>query len=186
VRLQARQDELFWDAGEGGWFSTTGRDGSILLRLKEEHDGAEPAAGSVSVMNLLVLSHLVAGHDWAAKGERVLARLGRRAEDYGRQAPLLLSGLATWHAGLRQIVIVGDPDAPDTAALRRAVAGRYLPFAIVVPVAPGPVQDQLGDQLPWVRAMTMREGRATAYVCRQFACEAPVTSPEDLETLLGD
>jgi uncharacterized protein YyaL (SSP411 family) len=58
VDLQERQDELFWDPIEGGWFSTTGRDRSVLLRLKEDYDGAEPAASSVSVMNLLVLAHL--------------------------------------------------------------------------------------------------------------------------------
>ena len=57
--LQHRQDELFWDEADGGWFSTTGRDPSVLLRMKEDYDGAEPTASSVSVLNLLMLSHLV-------------------------------------------------------------------------------------------------------------------------------
>jgi uncharacterized protein YyaL (SSP411 family) len=48
VTLQARQNELFWDPIDGGWFSTTGKDASVLLRLKEDYDGAEPAASSVS------------------------------------------------------------------------------------------------------------------------------------------
>ena len=59
VTLQRRQDELFWDDQDGGWFSTTGRDPSVLLRMKEDYDGAEPTASSISVMNLLVLSHLI-------------------------------------------------------------------------------------------------------------------------------
>ena len=46
--IQDRQNALFWDPVEGGWFSTTGRDESVLLRLKEDYDGAEPAASSVS------------------------------------------------------------------------------------------------------------------------------------------
>ncbi len=58
IDLQRRQDELFWDENGGGWFSTTGHDASVLLRLKEDYDGAEPSASSVSVFNLLVLSHL--------------------------------------------------------------------------------------------------------------------------------
>ena len=58
LTLQPRQDELFWDAAEGGWFSTTGKDPSVLLRLKEDYDGAEPAASSLAVLNLLTLSHL--------------------------------------------------------------------------------------------------------------------------------
>ena len=59
ITLQHRQDELFWDEAGAGWFSTTGTDPSVLLRMKEDYDGAEPTASSVSVMNLLVLSHLV-------------------------------------------------------------------------------------------------------------------------------
>ncbi len=49
--LQARQDELFWDAEGGGWFSTTGADPSVLVRMKEDYDGAEPAPSSVSSSN---------------------------------------------------------------------------------------------------------------------------------------
>ncbi len=44
IALQRRQDELFWDEREGGWFSTTGEDPSVLLRMKEDYDGAEPSA----------------------------------------------------------------------------------------------------------------------------------------------
>src|SRR6201999_3084888 len=54
--LQARQDQLFWDDANGGWFSTTGSDPSVLLRMKETYDGAEPAASSVAAMNLQMLS----------------------------------------------------------------------------------------------------------------------------------
>src|SRR5262249_42813509 len=56
IRLQRRQDELFLDPQEGGWFSTTGRDPTVLLRMKEDYDGAEPTASSISVMNLIFLS----------------------------------------------------------------------------------------------------------------------------------
>src|SRR5688500_18555123 len=48
AQLQRRHNELFWDDTEGGWFSTDGRDPSVLLRMKEQYDGAEPSAGSVS------------------------------------------------------------------------------------------------------------------------------------------
>ncbi len=91
VALQRRQDALFWDEEGGGWFSTTGRDPSVLLRMKDDYDGAEPAASSVSVMNLLVLSHLhdeprVGRSDRADAGTvRGKARAGRsrRSDDVG-------------------------------------------------------------------------------------------------------
>ena len=90
IALQERQDELFWDEAGGGWFSTTGRDPSVLLRMKEEYDGAEPTASSVSVLNLLVLSHLVDDARWADRIERTLRLFGTRLEQifgmFGQEA----------------------------------------------------------------------------------------------------
>ena len=108
--LQRRQDELFWDPIDGGWFSTTGKDESVLLRLKEDYDGAEPAASSVSVMNLLVLSHLGVG-GFSEQITRTLGVFASRLAQSGRVAPMMLAALSTYHAGTPQLVIVGDPSA---------------------------------------------------------------------------
>jgi len=83
VTLQQRQDELFWDEADAGWFSTSGRDPSVLVRMKEEYDGAEPTASSVSLLNLLVLSHLVESQSWSEKIERTLRLFGGRLEQIG-------------------------------------------------------------------------------------------------------
>jgi uncharacterized protein YyaL (SSP411 family) len=182
VALQRRQDELFGDPIGGGWFSTTGHDASVLLRQKEAHDGAEPAASSVSVFNLLTLSHLVGhapGDDWLAKIDRTLSSFLPDAAQTGRGTPMMLAALSTYHAGMPQIVIVGDPAATETAALHDVVRRRYLPTALVIPVDPARQQD-VETLLPWVGVMRMLEGRATAYVCRQFTCDVPTTDPEDL------
>ena len=56
IALQRRQDDLFWDEQGGGWFSTTGKDPSVLLRMKEDYDGAEPSPNSVAALNLLKLA----------------------------------------------------------------------------------------------------------------------------------
>jgi hypothetical protein len=184
VTLQRRQDELFWDEDEAGWFSTTGRDPSVLLRLKEEYDGAEPAAGSISVMNLLVLSHLRSDPAWHARVERTLARFGPRLGQAARVVPFMASALAAFHSGLGQVVIVGPPERADTVALRRVLATTYAPFAVVVPVAPGPEQRRLAELLAWIEPMTEIGGRSAAYVCRGFTCERPVVDPGDLAGLI--
>jgi uncharacterized protein YyaL (SSP411 family) len=176
--LQARQDELFWDEDGGGWFSTTGRDASVLLRLKEDYDGAEPAASSISVANLITLEHLIGSEDansWHTKAERTLARYGPRIGAAARVIPMMLASLSAWHADHAQVVIVGDRNASDTQDLLRALARRYAPFAIVVPVEPGDRQKSLGAMLPYVDSMSTRDARATAYVCRAFTCREPTT-----------
>jgi len=181
ITLQARMDELFWDPGGGGWFSTTGHDPSVLLRLKETYDGAEPAASSVAALNLLALSHLTGE---AAMAERIERTFGLFSSHLGRAVPMMLSALSTYHAGVPQIVIAGEAEAPDTRALFDALRVSYRPTAVVVPVF-SQHRDRLERVLPWVESMTARDGRATAYVCRDFACQAPVHTAEALVGQLG-
>jgi uncharacterized protein YyaL (SSP411 family) len=171
--LQRRQDELFWDAADGGWFSTTGHDPSVLLRLKEDYDGAEPAAGSISVLNLITLEQLIGGGTWAANAERTLSRFGPRIGAAARVIPMMLAGLAAWHALHTQVVVVGDQNGADTRAMFEEIARRYRPFATVVPVDPGTKQSRLAALLPWVESMRLVDGRAAGYVCRDFACQQP-------------
>jgi uncharacterized protein YyaL (SSP411 family) len=181
VQLQARQDELFWDPVEGGWFSTTGQDTSVLLRLKEDYDGAEPAASSVSVLNLLVLSHLGTGdaESYASKIELTLGNFAGRAAQAGRTVPMMLAALSSYHAGSEQVVIVGDRDAPDTAALLDVARMRYRPTMLTICIQPE-ARGAIAGRLPWVASLTARDGRATAYLCRDFACEAPTVDPVEL------
>jgi uncharacterized protein YyaL (SSP411 family) len=177
--LQDRQNERFWDPVDGGWFSTSGRDASVLLRLKEDYDGAEPAASSVSVLNLLVLSHLFPDAGYTDMIGRTFALFGERLARMGRAVPLMLSALSSYHAGMSQLVIAGELDDPATQAMRRAAGDRYLPFTVVVPIV-REHRDRLARVLPWTAAMTPRDDGATAYVCRAFACDAPTTSPAEL------
>jgi uncharacterized protein len=177
IALQHRQDELFWDEASGGWFSTTGKDPTVLLRMKEDYDGAEPTASSVSVHNLLVLSHLVSEPAWQERIERTLKLFGTRLEQMGRGVPMMAAALSTYIAGLKQVVIVegtGDDDSLD-----RTVSLSYLPFAIQLRVTPEG-QRALAGSLPFVEAMRPVEGATAAYVCRAFTCRQPVTTAEAL------
>ena len=183
LTLERRQDDLFWDPLDGGWFSTTGQDPSVLLRLKEDYDGAEPAASSVSVLNLLALSHLTGDEAAVGKVERTFASFASRAAQMGRAIPMMLTALSTYHAGMPQVVVAGDPEAAETRRLMRAAHRAYVPTALVIPVAPQH-RDAIAQLLPWIAAMQPRGGQATAYVCRDFACQAPTTSAEELAAQL--
>ena len=182
--LQRRQNQLFWDEQNGGWFSTTGSDPSVLLRLKENYDGAEPSAGSVSAGNLQTLAHLTGELEVFDRLERALARFGPRLGHAARVVPLMTAVLSHYHAGTSQLVIIGDREGADALMLRRRVAAHYLPFAVRVNVEPGPHQEALARVLPFIRGMAMRKGRATAYVCADFSCQAPVSDPDELDAQL--
>ena len=183
--LQRRQDELFWDDQAAGWFSTTGRDASVLLRMKEDYDGAEPSAGSVAVWNLLTLSHLTADAVFADRIDRALKSVAPKLPEFARALPMMLAALSMYHAGMSQIAIVGPPDRDDTRSLLDAVHRLYRPFSVLVTIRQEPPRVGLAPLLPWTTPLTMRHGRATAYVCRDFVCNEPATSVEDLTKVLG-
>ncbi len=189
--LQRQLDARFWDPQSGGWFSTTGADPSVLLRLKEDYDGAEPSAGALASLNLLTLTHLMPDVERQARLEQALARFGPRLGEIARAVPLVASAVSAWHAGIGQVVVTGGDSAPvgqnfssAHQSLLAALAARYLPFAVVVPVT-ATHRDALIKLLPFVEQLSAREGQATAYVCRDFVCQTPVTSPDALATILS-
>jgi uncharacterized protein YyaL (SSP411 family) len=176
--LQRRMNDLFWDDLHGGWFNTTGKDPTVLLRLKEDYDGAEPAASSVGVLNLLTLVHLFGDEDSRARIEKTLKMFGPRLGQLARAVPMMLAALSTYHAGLTQIVIVGGRE--EREPMLREVASHYLPFSIVIPIEPGERQAALAGSMPFVASMAARHGHSTAYLCRDFTCAAPATDVEGL------
>ena len=184
LMLQRRQDELFADPVEGGWFSTTGQDPTVLLRLKEDYDGAEPSATSVTVMNLLTLSHLINDDAFERAIDRAIGLFASRIEQSARTVPMMMAALSAYHAGMSQIVIARDRDDHLMDVVRR----HYLPFAITIPLADPsattPSGSGIAKLLPWTEAMAHRTGAQAAYVCRNFACLAPASSPEMLQTQL--
>ncbi len=178
--LQARQDELFLDTTRGGWFSTTGGDPSVLVRAREQYDGAEPSAMSVSALNTLVLANLTGERAWRDRAARAIESVGSLLASQGRSVPLMAAALTTALAPSSQVVVVGPRRRDDTRALWRRAQRGLQPFTVMMPVEPGEEQQAMARLLPWVGAMRMVDGRATAYVCRDFVCQAPVTDPEGL------
>jgi len=173
--LQAKQNELFWDGDAGGWFATTGEDASVLLRLREDYDGAEPSASAVSVLNLLTFSQLTGDEVWVNLIEKTLSRLSDNNGSLSRIMPMMMAGISVYHQPRPQVVIVGHRDSENTRAMLAALAASYTPAMVGLLVEPGGHQSRMAALLPFVGNMTMLDGQATAYVCKDFTCDAPTT-----------
>jgi uncharacterized protein len=102
----------------------------------------------------------------------------------------MAAALSTYLAGVQQIVIAHDTEGRESGetvgerAIERAVAGRYLPFAMTINVT-SDRRMQLASSLPFVAEMRPLGGRTAVYICRDFACRQPITTPEALEQELG-
>ena len=180
VTLQQRQDALFWDAVEGGYFSTTGKDPTVLVRMKEDYDGAEPSASAVGAWNLLTLHHVTGDQQYLERAQQAFAAFAGRLKSQGRALPMMAAALSIAHAAPEQIVVVGSAHTDQTQALWHAANKPYRPFATMLRIEPGETQQRLATRMPWIGAMSLRDGQPAAYVCRNFACDAPTTDPASL------
>ena len=105
-----------------------------------------------------------------ARLARALGRFGPRLGDVARVVPLVAAAVSMWHAEVGQIVLNGGDKDSDN--LSDTLASRYLPFAVVIPIS-GTSRDGLTRALPFIASLPARDGRATAYVCRNFVCRRP-------------
>ncbi len=184
-RLTERMTELFWDAEGGGFFATSGRDPSVLLRLKDDYDGAEPSGNSIAALNLLRLAAMLDRTEWRQKAELTLQAFSVRLTEAPQALPQMLVAFAFQQDEPTQIVIAGERDDPHTRALLRVVHERFLPNKVLL-LADAMARAELSSTLPFLAAMTPRNSRSTAYVCRHYACEHPVDEPAALSELLGN
>jgi hypothetical protein len=184
-KLQAALDARFWDEAEGGYFSAPA-DTELVLRLKDDYDGAEPAASSFALSNLVRLSILQgepASNETAPALAPHRARAARVAEAFRSQwsgaphaLPVLLCGLADLLAEPAHVILAGDPADPAFTALA-SVVHAAPPFS-------APVYLLTPYDAAWARDMVPLGGRPTAYLCRDLACQTPVTNPTALRELL--
>ncbi len=184
VRLQKTQDELFGDAAGGGYYSSEAGKTDILLRMKDEHDGAEPAASSTAVLNLLRLAALTGRAEYRGQAERAAAPFTSAPDRLVQLMPLMLAAQHALATSPLQIVIAGERDAADTREFLRAVRSIFLPQGIVLLADGGEARRLLNESHPYLADVKPIDGRATAYLCRNFACEPPETDPQALAAKL--
>src|SRR6266480_3298515 len=184
IQLQETQDRLFFDEKNGGYFSTSGKDESVFLRMKDDNDGAEPAASSVAALNLLRLSQIMNQEPMAKRARQTIDAFATTLSHFPPAMPQMLVALDYSSSKPRQIVIAGKKDSPETEALLKEVHRHFLPNTIVILADANEGQKYLGERNEAVRAMSLVEGKPAAYVCENFTCKAPVTDLKQLSDLL--
>jgi hypothetical protein len=185
TELQETQDRMFFDEKTGGYFSTSGKDESVFLRMKDDNDGAEPAASSVAALNLLRLSQIRDEPKRAERARKTTDAFATTLTNFASAMPQMLVALDCSLSKPRQIVIAGKKDAPETEALLKEVHRHFLPKIILLLADGADGQKYLGEKNAAIRAMTLVDGKTAAYVCENFACKAPVTDVKALSNLLS-
>jgi uncharacterized protein len=184
IRLTEKARKLFEDAAQGGFYSTAAAEADLVMRVKEDYDGAEPSGNSVMLLNLLRLAQITNRTDFAESAERLLAAFAPRLAAGPVTLPYMLSACEFRAAGARQIVLVGEGGAPDTLALVRALHSRFVPNRVVLLIDSPETRARLASQAPALEGMHAIDGRASAYVCRDYTCQLPVSEASRFAALI--
>jgi uncharacterized protein YyaL (SSP411 family) len=184
IDLTLQMRGLFEDAEHGGFFSSPAGDESLVMRVKDDYDGAEPSGNAVALMNLLRLTQMTNRDVFRQSAARTLAAFERRLSLAPSALPQMLAAGEFLLSHPRQIVVAGDRGAADTQALLRTIHTRFMPNRVLMLVDSQETRTRLAQDVPEIAAMKPLHGRAAAYVCRDYACQLPVSEASALAELL--
>ena len=184
ARLTEKQIELFEDTESGAFFSTSAGDHRLVLRVKEDYDGAEPSGNSVALMNLVRLARMTNRAAFAASAERTLAAFASRLALAPVAIPQMLTACEFLLGEPREIILVGRRDSVEMRALLRELHTRFVPSRVLLMIDSTETRQALAAAIPSVASMNPVEGRASAYVCRNYTCQLPVSEPAKFAELI--
>ena len=165
----------FYDDADGGFYNSADGAPDLILRVKEDYDGAEPSGNSVAVLALLKLAAITGRKAYRDAAEKTLRLFAARLRDLPQAVPYLLQALDFYLTEPRRAVIVGDPGKSATQALVHAVHSVYQPNKIVLGHA-GAV-DAFTKSLP-------AKPSPAAYICSGTSCQPPTSDPAQAAKLL--
>jgi uncharacterized protein YyaL (SSP411 family) len=171
MELSSRGLARFEDQQENGFFSTEQGAGDLLLRLKDDYDGAEPSGNSVATDVLLRLSVLTGDAAFRERAERSLRSFAPKIKVQPTMAPQMLVALGRWLAEPEQVIIRCAEIDAECQLLVREYACKFVPNGVVLAITDGTAQE-LVLLSPFLAGLK-RQGRMTVYECRNFTCELP-------------
>jgi hypothetical protein len=176
LALAAAMLDRFYDPENGGFFESAAGAPDLILRVKEDYDGAEPSGNSVAALALLRLSAITGRPEFRSAAEKTLRLLSRRLEELPQASPNLLLALDFYLTEPHRAVVAGDPRSPSTRALLKAVHSVYQPAKVVM--------GQAGAVEPFAATLPAQDG-PMVYLCSGSACQPPANDAAKLKEMMG-
>jgi uncharacterized protein YyaL (SSP411 family) len=169
--LLAGQISARFEDPAGGFFSTEAGAADLLLRMKDDYDGAEPSGNSLATDLFLRLAHVLGDDSFAPPAQRALSACAAKAKAQPTMAPQLLCAVARLLSPPEHFIVrVADEAAarsPEVLAILQEQRKKFQPFRAVFALVDG-------VELSPFLASLKREKRITIYQCENLACALPV------------
>ena len=166
----------FEDPQAGGFWQSTSGTSNLILRVKEDYDGAEPSGNSVAILALLKLAAITDRKDFKQAAEKGLRLFSERLQSLPQAVPYLLLALDFSLEEPKRVVLAAEPGEAKTRALLRAAHSVYQPNKVTLGIV-GPVE-------AFARTLPAKDGQPTAYLCTGTACQPPTHDLEKLKQML--
>ena len=186
LALELNRDMLkyFWDEANGGLFQYGSDAENLISRPKETYDGAIPSGNSVALLNMLKLARLTGATDLEEKSQQQLKAFGGSINEAPMGHSHFLTGVWLNIVPSVEITLAGDPKSSEMKEMLRAINSGFRPELLLTVKAPGEEGEVISDIVPFTRDSKSIDGQATAYVCTNYACQQPVTSPRQLREMI--
>ncbi|MHC4583848.1 MAG: thioredoxin domain-containing protein [Planctomycetota bacterium] len=178
--------KLYADNEQGGFFLTGKDSEKLIARIKPSTDGVIPSGNSTAAFALLKLGKLTMNQHFTEQGGKVLESFSRQLKQSSAYSSEMLSALNFWLGPTQEIVIAGNADAADTQQMLELIRSKFLPNAVILLHQQEKADSAIDKTIPFIKNLTAIEGKATAYVCENYACNRPVNNIDDLDKLLSD
>jgi aryl-alcohol dehydrogenase-like predicted oxidoreductase len=173
AHLADRMIADFSDDQQGGFFTTARHHETLIIRSREGPDGATPSGNAVAASALARLAAHLDRSDWRDQATAAVRVYGRQMARYPRAFAKSLAVVDFLTSGPVELALIGAPNDAGLRALTAEVNRQYLPNRIIASVDPL----QTSTDHPLLRGKNLVQGKAALYVCRNFACQQPITDP---------
>lgn len=189
MELADEQLSRFYDSLHGGFFMTeANHDKHLIIRAKEEHDNVIPSAGSVATLNFLRLSGYADRSDFKKAAEKTLKSFVPKIRQNPTAFTQMLVTMNFALANPLQVVITGGADDKETRDMLKKIRAMSvtgsLPGMTIFLVSSNQDRNRMKKYLSYIESITQKDGRTTAYVCKDYTCSKPVTNTDMLLNLL--
>jgi hypothetical protein len=175
IELAAAMIAKFYDAANGGFWQSPAGLNDLILRVKDDYDGAEPSGNSVATLALLKLAAITGREDFRQPAEATLQLFAQRLQTQPAAMAFMLQAVDFWLDKPRRVVIVGDTNSTNFHELLCAAHSVYQPNKIVL--------GNTGAVEPFARTLSAK-GESTIFICTGNACQPPTSEPSQLKDLL--
>jgi uncharacterized protein len=165
--------------GQGGFYDTAAEDEALIFRPADPADNATPSGAFAVAGALLGYSALTGSARHREAAGAALGVLPGIAARYPRAGGMGLAVAEAWLSGPAEIAVVGGPDDERTRTLHQTALHAAPPGAVLA------LGDSTPSAIPLLEGRGLVDGAPAAYVCRQFTCQAPVTTPAELTEVLS-